>query len=365
MTITTGDIAKAIGATVDGDPTIIITHASEPGQATEESLALAMSPKYAESLSDGRARAALVWPGADRKALGLDAAIPVARGRVAMAELTRLFDPGQQFPAGIHPQSVIDPTAVLGDNVSVGAMTVIAAGARIGAGTVIGPLCYIGAGAQIGEDSLLREQVSIAARVQIGDRFIAQPGARIGADGFSFVTPEKSGVEAARDTFGAESAGDRPDQSYLRIHSLGAVIIGTDVEVGGNTVIDSGTIRPTRIGDGTKIDNLVQIGHNCEIGRNCLICGQSGLAGSVKVGNNVVMGGRSAAADNIFIGDGVISTGGSKMTANVPAGRVVMGYPATKMDTQVAMYKALRRLPRMMADFAEMQKAVFKSRAKD
>ena len=145
---------------------------------------------------------------------------------------------------------------------------------------------------------------------------------------------------------------------------LGAVVIGDDVEIGANCAIDSGTVRPTRIGNGTKLDNLVQVAHNVVVGHDTLLCGQVGIAGSTKVGNNVVLGGQCGAADNIFIGDGVVAAGATKITGNVPAGRVIMGYPATKMDTQVSMYKSLRRLPKLMADFAELQKAVFKLTSK-
>ncbi|MEM8730191.1 MAG: UDP-3-O-(3-hydroxymyristoyl)glucosamine N-acyltransferase [Pseudomonadota bacterium] len=365
MAHTLAEIAAALDATVEGDGGLIITHAAEPGAAGPDALALAMSPHYAEALSAGAARAAIVWPGADWQALGLDAAIIAPRARVAMAGLTRIFDPGQGFPEGLHPQAIIDPSAEIGADVTVGPFSVVAAGARVGAGSVIGPMCYIGTGAEIGTGSLLREQVSLGARVRTGARFTAQPGARLGSDGFSFVTPEKSSVEVARDDFGSGETASGTEQAYLRIHSLGAVVLGDDVEIGGNSVIDSGTIRPTQVGNGTKIDNLVQLGHNVIVGSDTLLCGQVGVAGSAKIGSNVVLGGQVGVADNIFVGDGVVAAGATKITGNVPGGRVIMGYPATKMDTQVAMYKALRRLPRMMSDFAALQKAVFKASPKD
>ena len=359
-----GDIAAAIGATLEGDPTVEITGASEPDSAGPGDLALAMSPKYAEALSQGAARAAIVWPGADWQAMGLQAAIIAPRARVTMAGLTRVFDPGQGFAPGIHPQALVDPTAEIGEDVSIGPFTVVGAGAKIGARSVIGPLCYVGAGAELGPDGFLREHVSLGARVTLGARCICQPGARIGSDGFSFVTPEKSGVEAAREEFGA-SETEVAGQAYLRIHSLGGVVIGDDVEIGANCTIDSGTIRPTRIGSGTKLDNLVQVGHNVIVGTDTLLCGQVGIAGSTRIGNNVVLGGQVGAADNIFIGDGVVAAGATKITGNVPAGRVIMGYPATKMETQVAMYKAMRRLPRLMAEVSRLQKAVFNGSPKD
>lgn len=165
----------------------------------------------------------------------------------------------------------------------------------------------------------------------------------------------------------ASNAPARPGRSgrdrgtiYVRINSLGAVRIGDDVEVGAHASLDRGTIRDTVIGDRTKIDNLVQVGHNCVIGTDCLLCGLVGLAGSVKVGNNVVLAGQVGVADNIFIGDNVIAGGGTKLLSNVPAGRVMLGYPAMKMDTQMEVYKYLRRIKRLFADVADLKKAVSK-----
>ena len=352
-------IAQSLGAEAAGETSLIITRASEPGDAGPDDLALAMSPKYAADLEKGQARAALVWPGADWQAMGLLAAIFAPRPRMAMAGLTQMLDAGQGFGAGIHPSAVIDPSAELGDNVSIGPLCVIGAGARIGEGSVIGPHCVIGVGVHLGANAFLREMVSIGARAQIGDRFFCQPGARIGSDGFSFVTPEVSGAENVRKTLGDQ--GDAKAQSWLRIHSLGAVRIGDDVEMGANCTIDNGTVRDTVIGNGSKLDNQVHVGHNCQIGDNCLLCGQTGLSGSVVVGNHVVMGGQCGAADNLFIGDGAVITGATKILSNVPAGRVMMGYPAVKMETQTEIYKAQRRLPRMMRDIAALKKAVFKS----
>ncbi|GGH17891.1 UDP-3-O-[3-hydroxymyristoyl] glucosamine N-acyltransferase [Cribrihabitans marinus] len=363
MTYTVQQIADALGAEAAGDTTLQIDSAAEPGDAGASDLALAMSPKYAEALGSGAARAAILWPDADWQALGLKAAIFVARPRMAMSGVTAMLDTGQWDQAGIHAAAVIDPSAELGEGVSVGPFTVIGARARIGAGSAIGPHCTIGKDAVLGPDARLREMVSIGARATIGARFIAQPGARIGADGFSFVTPEVSGVENVRRTMG-DQAGARA-QSWLRIHSLGAVTIGDDVEVGANATIDNGTIRDTAIGDGSKLDNLVHVGHNTRVGRDCLLCGQVGISGSVEIGNNVVLGGQVGVVDNIYIGDGAIAAGGSKILSNLPAGRVVMGYPAVRMETHTEIYKAQRRLPRLARDVETLKKAVSKQGSSD
>ncbi|WP_299030537.1 UDP-3-O-(3-hydroxymyristoyl)glucosamine N-acyltransferase [uncultured Sulfitobacter sp.] len=359
MTHTVKDIAVVLGAEAFGATDILVRRAAEPASAGPDDLALAMNPKYAESLGAGKARAAMLWEGADWQALGLEAAIIAPRPRYAMAGLTRMLDAGQGFVQEVHPTAFVDPQAVLGDGVSVGPLAVISAGARIGAGSVIGPQCFIGWNATLGEGAYLREAVSIGARVTIGARFIAQPGARIGGDGFSFVTAEPSSVESVRKTLGDQ--GDAKAQDWTRIHSLGSVRIGDDVEIGMGATIDCGTIRDTMIGDGTKLDNQVHMGHNVVIGRNSLICGQVGIAGSATIGDNVVLAGQCGVNDNIFVGDGVIAGGGTKLMSNVPAGRTMLGYPATQMDKQVEGYKALRRLPRLMRDVAELKKMVFKS----
>ena len=363
MSFTIQEIADALGARAFGATDIEIRRAAEPADAGPDDLALATTEKYAGGLAKGQARAAMVWDGADWQALGLKAVVIAPRPRFAMAGLTRLLDPGQGYGTGVHPTAIIDPTAQVPSDICLGPYSIVGAGARIGNGAVIGPHCYIGADAVLGQDACLRESVSIAARVVIGDRFLAQSGARIGGDGFSFVTPEKSDVEQAREKLGA--AENAKPQSWARIHSLGSVWIGDDVEIGCNSCVDRGTIRSTTIGDRTKIDNLVHIGHNDEIGTDCLICGMVGIAGSARIGNNVVLAGQTGVSDNIFVGDNVITGGGTKLMTNVPAGRVMLGYPAMKMDSHVEAYKGFRRLSRLFRDVAALQKAVFKSGAND
>lgn len=363
MAFTVKQIATALGAEAFGAVDLRVTAVSEPAMAGPEDLALAMSPKYAEGLSQGQARAAMLWAGADWQAMGLEAAIVAPRPRYAMSGLSAMMDKGEGFGSGIHPSAVIDPTAEIGADVAIGPLAVIGAGARIGAGSVIGPQSYIGAGAVLGAGAFLREGVRLAARVTVGERFFAHPGAVVGADGFSFVTPEPSGVEKARASLGDQ--GEVAAQSWARIHSLGSVTIGDDVELGANSCIDRGTVRDTRIGDRVKFDNLVHIGHNVVIGNDCLICGQVGIAGSTVVGNNVVLAGQTGVGDNLFIGDNVITGGATKVMSNVPAGRVMLGYPAVKMDSHIESYKALRRLPRLFRDVAAIQKAVFKSDKSD
>jgi UDP-3-O-[3-hydroxymyristoyl] glucosamine N-acyltransferase len=358
MAYSIDEIAAALGLTAEGNGALVVTGVSEPANCAPDQIALAMRPDYAQTLAQGQARAAMLWHGADWRSFGLEAAILPPRPRYALAGLSAMMDRGQGYTGGIHPSALVDPTAIIATGVSVGPFCVIAAGAMIGAGTVIGPQCHIGWDARIGAGSVLHTGVRIGARVSVGARFVAQPGAVVGADGFSFVTPETSGVERARESLGAE--GSDVAQSWSRIHSLGAVRIGDDVELGANSCIDRGSVRDTEVGDGCKFDNLVQVGHNVVIGRDCLICAQVGIAGSTRIGNNVVLGGLTGVSDNLLIGDNVITGGATVVLSNVPAGRVMLGYPAMKMDTQIDSYKALRRLPRLFRDVAALQKAVSK-----
>ncbi|SFA70161.1 UDP-3-O-[3-hydroxymyristoyl] glucosamine N-acyltransferase [Poseidonocella pacifica] len=351
------DIAAALGAKAHGDVGIEVEGVAEPAMASAGQLALAIKPDFAGQISQGAARAAMLWDGADWQSLGLAAAITAPRPRYALAALSAMMDLGQGWEDGHHPSAFIDPAAVLERGVSVGPMAVILAGARIGAGTVIGPQCFIGRDAEIGSLCFLREGTRVGARVRLGDRVIVQPAAVIGSDGFSFVTPEVSAVERVRETLG--DAGAAQEQSWARIHSLGSVEIGDDVEIGANVCIDRGTIRDTSVGPGTKIDNLAQIGHNVVIGRDCLICAQVGIAGSSIIGNNVVLGGQTGVSDNLRIGDNVITGGATKVLSSVPSGRVMLGYPAVQMKQHIESYKALRRLPRMLRDVATLKKSVF------
>ena len=355
--ISIGELARALGAEAAGDLTLSVSGAAEPGAATRDQIALAMQPSFAGGLGSGAARAAILWPGADWQALGLEAAIFAPRARYVLAGIGQAFERPIEIPSGVHPTAIIDATADIDENVSVGPFVVIGARARIGAGARLLAHVSVAEDAVLGEGALLHAGARIGARVRIGARFIAHPGAIIGADGFSFVTPEPGLVEEARAT-GAVSAG--ASQNYVRINSLGSVVLGDDVEVGANSCIDRGTISDTTIGDGTKIDNLVQIGHNVKVGHTCLICGQVGIAGSAVIGDRVVLGGKVAIADHLRLGSNVVITGNSAVGSHVPDNQIMMGYPAVRMDLNVEMYKALRRLPRLISKLRAEQKPVSK-----
>jgi UDP-3-O-[3-hydroxymyristoyl] glucosamine N-acyltransferase len=321
------ELAASLGAETLGDASLLVDRLAEPLEAREGDLALAVAPKFAADLKASAARAAVVWPGADLTDLGLNGAIVAPRGRLAMAGLTQAMDDDPSFPDGptIHPMSVIDPTAEIGE------------GARIG------PFVSVGPHTVIGKNATLHAGVKIGAHVRIGDGFVAQMGAVIGGDGFSFTTSGPSNVErAVRARPGVPL--EPTDGTWHRIHSLGGVEIGDNVEIGANSTVDAGTIRATRIGSGCKIDNLVQVGHNVILGEDCLLCAHAAVAGSSVLGARVILGGKSGVADNLVLGRDVVAGGGAIVLGNVPNGTFVSGHPAQPTHEYRAGLKALRRL---------------------
>ena len=362
MQITVAELAQALGATAVGDVGQLISAPSEPASAVKGMLALAMDESYRAALEQGSATVAILWPDADWQALGLTAAIFVPRARYAMSGVTGVFGVDPDVDQGIHPSAVIDPSATVGDNPSIGPFVTIGANAIIGANVRILPHSSISENVKIGDNALIYEGVRIRARVEIGDDFIAQSNAVIGADGFSFVTPEKGAAEEAR-SLTDEITGDRSE--YARINSLGTVVIGDRVEIGAGSTIDRGTISNTEIGTGTKLDNMVHVGHNVKVGKHCLLCGQVGIAGSSVLHDRVILGGQAGVSDHVTMGENSIATGKAAVISHVPPNRVVMGNPAVTMKTSIESYKAMRRLPRFMRKFEELQKLVSKLEAKE
>ena len=364
--MTIAQLADIVGGHVDGDGSAEVTGLSEPQTAGPDDLAVAMSAKFLAQLGEGAARAAIVATDATAAALGLQAIIRVERPRLAMAELTGAFAMGESrasVASNIHPSAIVEDGATIEDGCILGANVVVEAGAHISGGTRIGAGSVIGQKVTIGPDSTIAANVTIGQGARIGARFVAHGGVVIGGDGFSFVTPEPSAVDEVKANL--SDPGKAASQSWVKIASLGGVVIEDDVEIGANSSVDAGTIRPTHVGSGTKIDALVQVGHNAVIGANCLLCAHVAVGGSAEVGEGSVLGGQVGVADNITLGPGVVAGGATKILSSVPAGRAILGYPAVKMEQHVEIYKALRRLPRLMARVAGLEKAVSKEDAND
>lgn len=341
------DIAAALGLDCAGDAALRIARPAHPAQAGPDDLAVAMDPRHVAALAQGAARAAILAADAPWRELGLKAAIFAPRPRHALQGLTARFAPPLHAPEGVHETAVIHPSAEIGQGASIGPFAVIGPGVRIGPRARLLAHVSIGAHAVLGADALLHPGARIGDRCAVGDRFIAQPGAIVGGDGFSFVTPEAGAVEAAKARGASDVSGDAATV-HARIHSLGAVRIGDDVELGAGATLDRGTLADTAVGDGTKIDNQVQLGHNVRVGSHCLLCAQVGVAGSAVIGDRVVLGGKAGVADHVRIGDDSVIGAAAGVGSDVKPRSVMLGAPAMKREEFHRMILAMRRLPRLM-----------------
>ena len=248
------------------------------------------------------------------------------------AAITRKFTPG------VHPHASVDAAAVLDpEKVLVHAGAVVMAGAVVGEGSEIGPNSVIGADAVIGKDCHIMSNVTVRERCVLGDRVILQPGAVIGSDGYGY-----------------EFAGGR----HVKIDQVGIVEIGDDVEVGANTSIDRARFGKTIIGEGTKIDNLVQIGHNCVIGKHCLIVALCGISGSTRLGDYVTMAGQAGTVGHITIGDKATVTGRAGVTTSLPGGEVYSGRPAKPFREEMKLRAQVRRLPKLVERVKALEEAL-------
>ena len=293
--------------------------------ASESEISFIGNKKYEKFWADSKACVAVVnedigiKPGEDR------AFIKVKNADLAMSQVLELFAPPTPlFAVDIHPTAVIDPTAT------------ICTGARIGAGCYIGPKTIIGDNTTlypnvtildecvIGKNTVIWSGTVVRERCHIGNDCILHPNATIGADGFGF-RPD-------------------PQRGLVKIPQIGNVIIGNSVEIGANSCIDRGKFSSTVLGDGCKIDNLVQIGHNSKLGKFCIMAGNSGLAGSVTLGNGVIIGGSASIKDHTTIGDGAIVGAGSGVTGDIPAGKTMLGYPAVEARDALKQWAILKRL---------------------
>jgi UDP-3-O-[3-hydroxymyristoyl] glucosamine N-acyltransferase len=261
------------------------------------------------------------------------ASLRSANPRAAFARVLTALLPVHANP-GIDPSAVVAADASVAADATVGPHAVIGAGASIGAGTRLHPGTVIGAGARIGRDCLLHANVSVYPGVTLGDRVIVHSGAVIGSDGFGFATEE--GV-------------------HLKIPHSGTVVIEDDVEIGANTCVDRGTLGETRIGRGTKIDNLVQIAHNVRIGAGVLIAGQVGISGSVTIGDGVILAGKAGVGDHRTIGAGAVVLGQAGVTKDVPAKATVSGFPARRHRDELEFVAAARRLPELARRVEELE----------
>jgi UDP-3-O-[3-hydroxymyristoyl] glucosamine N-acyltransferase len=299
------DLAAQLDCRLDGDGTIEITGATGLEYAGPGQITFFGNPKLKAQLDATRASAVIVPNEAP--------AIPQAALRsphpyLTFARALTIFHPRPRPAPGVSPHALIDEGVVLGEGVSIGPFVTIARGARIGARTIIAAHVSIGAETVIGEDCDIRAHVSICHRVTLGQRVIVYEGVVIGSDGFGYAPT--------------------PDGHYFKIPQVGTVVVEDDVEIGANSTIDRASLGETRIGAGTKIDNLVQIAHSCFVGRDVILSAQVGLAGSTTIEDRVTLAGQVGVAGHLTIGKGAIVTAQSGVPNSIPAGAIYSGYPS-------------------------------------
>ncbi|HEX6564435.1 MAG TPA: UDP-3-O-(3-hydroxymyristoyl)glucosamine N-acyltransferase [Chthoniobacterales bacterium] len=353
---TLGEIAKYVDGKLQGDPTVEIKRIVHPALVRGPGdLALILSANVLGLLKQNQVTSAIAP--AELTSIDVPNCILVSRPRLALARLLELFERPVHSVEGIHPSAVIDPSAKIGEKVSVGPHCWVGPNSTIGTATRLICNVSVGADAEIGEKALLHPGVSVGDRCKIGNRVIIQPGACIGGDGFSFVTPQPGNVEAARQKKQIVENTDS-DMEIVRINSIGHVVIEDDVEIGAGTCIDRATLGETRIGRGTKIDNLVQVGHNVTVGKNCLIVAQVGMGGSAKVGDRAVMGGQAGLPDHMSVGDDAVVVAQAGISGNVPARQTFIGTPAMPLREFLQQNMNFKRLSRLNQRVKELEAKV-------
>jgi UDP-3-O-[3-hydroxymyristoyl] glucosamine N-acyltransferase len=303
-----GELAVRFGLELRGAPELKISHVATLSQANAGALSFLANSHYKRSLRETRASAVLVAPA---EADGCPvAALVTANPYLMYARIASLFHPPAPAAPGIHPSAVVSGGARIAASAAVGPLAVIEEGVVLGEGAEVGPGCIVQRGARVGDGTRLIARVNLYPGVQIGARCILHAGAVIGADGFGF----------------ASDGG-----TWVKVPQVGSVRIGDDVEIGANTTIDRGALGETRIGSGTKIDNLVHIGHNCVIGKNVVIAAQTGISGSSVVEDGAILGGQVGIGEHATVGHGVILGGGAGVLSGKKMrgpGEVFWGRPA-------------------------------------
>jgi len=341
MQKTLHEIAELIGGQVVGDGNVLIKGASGIREAAEGEITFLANTRYIALMDKTRAAAIITSSDAQTTSKPI---ILTQNPSLAFIKIISMFAPDDLWhPGGIDYTVVMGKNVVLGKNVAIGAYTVIEDNVTIGDNVIIYAGCYIGHHSKIGERTLIYPHVSIRERISIGRGVIIHSGAVIGSDGFGFVTVE--GV-------------------HHKVPQVGTVEIDDDVEIGANTTIDRARFDKTIIGRGTKIDNLVQLGHNVVIGANALIVAQAGISGSTILGNNVTIGGQAGTVGHINIGDQAVVTAQSGVAKSVPPGEMVSGYPARPFMTTQRVNASLQNLPKLFAQVKELKKKVAELEAK-
>ncbi len=354
MEMTLAQVAQVIGGRVKGPSDLKVSAvAPSPLAATSTDLAFIFEKELLKRLDDCKAAAVIVPEGieADRPL------ILVERPTLAIQKMLAAAPNKRHFPAkGIHPTAIIDPSAKLEADVAIGPYVVIGPNTTIGARTKIMASTIIGGDVMIGEDCLFHPACLIADGIQIGSRCIFQQGANVGADGFGYVTERPSNMEL-KIAGKTEGFSDAPNP-LLKIPQIGTVIIEDECEIGSCATIDRATLGATRIGKGSKVDNLVMIAHNVTLGREVIVVGQAAIGGSTKIADRSVVAGNVGIKDHIEIGKDAIVSAMAGVMKDIPEGDVQVGVPAVPIREFFTQVAHVKKLGKMISDMRTLQKKV-------
>jgi UDP-3-O-[3-hydroxymyristoyl] glucosamine N-acyltransferase len=321
---TLGRLAEALGASLHGDAARVVSGVASLEAAGPEQISFVLEGKYFKQAQASRAGAFLVG----RDVSGLPGALlRVDEPRQAFITLLGLFHPEPATVPGVHPAACVADGARIDRTASVGPLAVVEAGAVVGARSRIGALSFVGAGTVLGEDVRLHPRVVVREGVHIGNRVVVHSGAVLGADGFGYAFDGRA---------------------HRKIPQVGGLRIEDDVEIGANAAVDRATLGETVVRRGTKIDNLVQIGHNCDVGEDVILVSQVGIAGSSRIGNRAMLAGQVGVADHVTIGAGAILTAKSGVPSDVPAGEVWSGIPSRPTREQKRIWAGESQLPELI-----------------
>ena len=337
------ELAQLTNARVEGDD-IDVTGAAGLDEAELGDVTFLANPRYTPRVNTTKA-----------SAIYLSEDVPIERDNIAIlrtkdaylayTRALRLFYPEPKVEPAIHPSAVIDSTARIAEDVSIGARTVIGENAEIGPGVQIHPNATVYREVTIGRDSVIHSGVAIRERTVIGERVIIHNNSVIGCDGFGYAKDE--------------------EKHWLKIPQTGRVVIEDDVEIGAGTTIDRASVGESRIGRGSKIDNLVQIGHSCTVGEDTLLCAQVGLAGSSHIGDRVILAGQAGVAGHLKIGDDVVLTAKSATSHDIPPGKIISGIPAFDNKDWLQSTAAFRRLGEMYRLLKDLERRLLKLENKE
>ena len=335
--ITAAELGQSLGGAVEGDAARVVSSVGTLEEAGPEAVSWVGGPELRARFEASQAGVVLV---------PLDFPVPPGRTVIRVPDpdlalcdvLRRLGPPAETVAAGVHPSAVVAPDAVV-EGAAIGAHVVVGARASVGAGTQLHAGVYLGADVHVGRDCVLWPNVVVRERVTIGDRVTIHPNSTIGADGFGYL--QRGG-------------------QHVKIPQVGTVAIEDDVEVGANVCIDRARSGVTRIGRGSKIDNLVQIGHNVTLAEGCIVVAQCGISGSTSLGHHVVLAGQVGLVDHLRIGDQAVLAAQSGVTGDLPGGKLYRGTPAVEHGQFARQQISLKRLPKVIEQVRNLVRRVDK-----